>query len=72
MVSVCTDILLHQSGHIMLSDFDLAKQARMGESGGDESLMLPGVVESESDGVSRFAGSVELNKWVLTRGQLFY
>lgn len=23
----CADILLHQSGHIMLSDFDLAKQS---------------------------------------------
>ena len=39
------DILLHQSGHIMLSDFDLAKQSN--ESGG-----MPTMVQSEHNGVS--------------------
>ena len=33
MYSVGTDILLHQSGHIMLSDFDLAKAS--GAPGGN-------------------------------------
>lgn len=39
------DILLHQSGHIMLSDFDLAKQSN--EPGG-----MPTMVQSEHNGVS--------------------
>lgn len=32
MFTAILDILLHQSGHIMLSDFDLSKQS--GEAGG--------------------------------------
>lgn len=40
------DILLHQSGHIMLSDFDLSKQS--GEPGGAPALMRT----SASTGVS--------------------
>lgn len=39
------DILLHQSGHIMLSDFDLAKQ--FGDAG-----TAPAMVHSEHNGVS--------------------
>ena len=39
------DILLHQSGHIMLSDFDLAKQSN-GPGG------MPTMVQSEHNGVS--------------------
>ena len=41
------DILLHQSGHIMLSDFDLAKQSN--EPGG-----MPTMVQSEHNGVSSY------------------
>ena len=41
-----TDILLHQSGHIMLSDFDLSKQS--GEPGGAPA----GIKQSGSNGVS--------------------
>lgn len=40
----CVDILLHQSGHIMLSDFDLAKQS--GVSGGG-----PAMIHQEENGV---------------------
>lgn len=46
-----SDILLHQSGHIMLSDFDLAKQAS--ERGGK-----PAGIQQDVDGVrnsDRFA-----------------
>jgi protein-serine/threonine kinase len=39
------DILLHQSGHIMLSDFDLAKQS-------NEPSGMPTMVHSEHNGVS--------------------
>jgi protein-serine/threonine kinase len=35
----CLDILLHQSGHIMLSDFDLSKQS---DSGGVPTMVLAG------------------------------
>lgn len=35
-----TDILLHQSGHIMLSDFDLSKQS--GEPGGAPATIKSG------------------------------
>ncbi|KAF9452051.1 Pkinase-domain-containing protein [Macrolepiota fuliginosa MF-IS2] len=38
------NILLHQSGHIMLSDFDLAKQS-------NEPAGLPGMVHSEHNGL---------------------
>lgn len=38
------DILLHQSGHIMLSDFDLAKQSN--ERGG-----RPAMIHQEENGV---------------------
>ncbi|XP_006460178.1 hypothetical protein AGABI2DRAFT_68563 [Agaricus bisporus var. bisporus H97] len=38
------NILLHQSGHIMLSDFDLAKQS-------NEPAGLPGMVHSEQNGL---------------------
>lgn len=38
------NILLHQSGHIMLSDFDLAKQS-------NEPAGLPGLVHSEQNGL---------------------
>ncbi|KAJ8523452.1 hypothetical protein ONZ45_g4 [Pleurotus djamor] len=38
------NILLHQSGHIMLSDFDLAKQS--GEPGG-----MPALIHSDANGV---------------------
>lgn len=38
------NILLHQSGHIMLSDFDLAKQSK-------EPAGLPGLVHSEQNGL---------------------
>lgn len=38
------DILLHQSGHIMLSDFDLAKQSN--EPGG-----MPVMIHAEHTGV---------------------
>ena len=41
---VVTDILLHQSGHIMLSDFDLAKQSA-------ERAGPPSMVHSEQNGV---------------------
>ena len=40
-----SDILLHQSGHIMLSDFDLAKQSS--ERGG-----RPATIHTEENGVS--------------------
>ena len=40
------DILLHQSGHIMLSDFDLAKQS--GERGGKPAT----IAQIEPNGVS--------------------
>lgn len=40
-----TDILLHQSGHIMLSDFDLAKQS--GHPGGRPAT----IHQSEPNGV---------------------
>jgi protein-serine/threonine kinase len=40
------DILLHQSGHIMLSDFDLAKQS-------NDPSGMPTMVHSEHNGVSR-------------------
>lgn len=43
------DILLHQSGHIMLSDFDLAKQSN--EPGGRPAM----IHQSEPDGVSHSA-----------------
>lgn len=39
------DILLHQSGHIMLSDFDLAKQS-------NDPSGMPTMVHSETNGVS--------------------
>jgi hypothetical protein len=42
------DILLHQSGHIMLSDFDLAKQS-------NEPAGMPAMVHSETNGVSVFS-----------------
>jgi protein-serine/threonine kinase len=42
-----SDILLHHSGHIMLSDFDLAKQS--GEPGG---APPPTIRHSETNGVS--------------------
>lgn len=42
------DILLHQSGHIMLSDFDLAKQST--ERGGK-----PATIHQEENGVSRLS-----------------
>ncbi|KXN86354.1 Serine/threonine-protein kinase nrc-2 [Leucoagaricus sp. SymC.cos] len=38
------NILLHQSGHIMLSDFDLAKQS-------NEPAGMPGMVHSEQNGL---------------------
>ncbi|KAH0587339.1 hypothetical protein H2248_006138 [Termitomyces sp. 'cryptogamus'] len=41
----CADILLHQSGHIMLSDFDLAKASS--EPGG-----MPVMIQSDHNGVS--------------------
>jgi len=45
-VSFCyVDILLHQSGHIMLSDFDLAKQS-------NDPSGMPTMVHSEHTGVS--------------------
>jgi protein-serine/threonine kinase len=40
------DILLHQSGHIMLSDFDLAKQS-------SEPAGMPMMIHSDENGVSR-------------------
>jgi hypothetical protein len=43
-----SDILLHQSGHIMLSDFDLAKQS--GERGGKPAT----IAQIEPNGVSDF------------------
>jgi len=46
---VILDILLHQSGHIMLSDFDLAKQS-------NDPSGLPVMVQSEQDGVSSQKG----------------
>jgi protein-serine/threonine kinase len=39
------DILLHQSGHIMLSDFDLAKQS-------SEPAGMPMMIHSDENGVS--------------------
>ena len=42
---VSIDILLHQSGHIMLSDFDLAKQS-------NDPNGMPTMVHSETNGVS--------------------
>lgn len=52
------DILLHQSGHIMLSDFDLAKQS-------SDPSGLPMMVHSEQNGVSG-QGYLE-KKGVLTK-----
>lgn len=46
VLCVPTDILLHQSGHIMLSDFDLAKQS--GRPGGRPAT----VAQIEPNGVS--------------------
>lgn len=43
VVAIRTDILLHQTGHIMLSDFDLSKQS---ESGG-----IPGIKQMTPNGV---------------------
>jgi protein-serine/threonine kinase len=40
------DILLHHSGHIMLSDFDLAKQS-------SESARMPMILHSDENRVSR-------------------
>lgn len=44
-ICVSIDILLHQSGHIMLSDFDLAKQS-------NDPHGMPTMVHSETNGVS--------------------
>ncbi len=44
LIGCAVDILLHQSGHIMLSDFDLAKQSS--EPGG-----LPAMIHQEENGV---------------------
>lgn len=44
LIAMETDILLHQSGHIMLSDFDLAKQSN--EPGG-----RPAMIHQEENGV---------------------
>jgi protein-serine/threonine kinase len=38
------DILLHQSGHIMLSDFDLAKSS-------NDPAGMPAMVHSETNGI---------------------
>lgn len=51
----CIDILLHQSGHIMLSDFDLAKQS-------SDPSGLPMMVHSEQNGVS---SQGYLGKWAI-------
>ena len=48
------DILLHQSGHIMLSDFDLAKQS-------NEPSGMPTMVHSEHNGVS--SDTLELRRY---------
>ena len=59
-----SDILLHKSGHIMLSDFDLAKQSS--ERGGK-----PATIHTEENGV-RHAASMRLSSgsnvraWVLS------
>jgi protein-serine/threonine kinase len=44
---ISTDILLHQSGHIMLSDFDLSKQS---DSGGAPTMILGARNGSNSSG----------------------
>ena len=49
------DILLHQSGHIMLSDFDLAKQS-------NDPSGMPTMVHSEHNGVS---WCIRLELWFL-------
>lgn len=51
ITSFVIDILLHQSGHIMLSDFDLAKQSS--EPGG-----LPATIHQEENGVRLSCQSV--------------
>jgi len=48
-----TDILLHQSGHIMLSDFDLAKQS-------SEPAGMPVMIHSDENGV----GGVPFPGWL--------
>ena len=53
MAMLTPDILLHQSGHIMLSDFDLSKQS--GEPGGAPA----GIKQGGPNGVSRTAPFVE-------------
>ncbi|ELU43252.1 AGC/RSK protein kinase [Rhizoctonia solani AG-1 IA] len=59
----CPDILLHQSGHIMLSDFDLAKQA--GSLGGE----APAIAHLEPNGVRPTRGkcpNIRTNSFVGT------
>lgn len=46
------DILLHQSGHIMLSDFDLAKQS-------NEPNTMPRMVRIEQNGVGECSLGLE-------------
>lgn len=50
------DILLHHSGHIMLSDFDLAKQS--GEPGGRPAMIR----QSETNGVSFCLFSIKADR----------
>jgi protein-serine/threonine kinase len=45
-IDMSADILLHQSGHIMLSDFDLAKQS-------NDPGSMPVMIQSETNGVRR-------------------
>jgi protein-serine/threonine kinase len=46
------DILLHQSGHIMLSDFDLSKQS--GEPGGAPATIKSGGPNGVSLKISQY------------------
>lgn len=50
LIDIKKDILLHQSGHIMLSDFDLAKQS--GEPGGHPATVAQ--IEPNGVGISSF------------------
>jgi len=51
------DILLHQSGHIMLSDFDLAKQS-------NDPNIMPTMVHLEHNGVSWPPSASSLLTWL--------
>lgn len=67
MLNIVIDILLHESGHIMLSDFDLAKQSN--EPGGRPA----GVVQVENGlpmvDTRSCTANVRANSFVGTEGK---